>query len=142
MSSPVSFLALPLALAAAVLPAAAADMPRTLLDTYAAEARKANPAFAGTSAERGRAFFTATHGKDWSCATCHTPTPLAGGKHTITGKAIAPLAPAANPERFASASKAEKWFRRNCGDVLGRECSAQEKGDVLAWLLGAGKERP
>ena len=123
-----------LALAAAALPAAA-ESPRTLLDDYAAQARKENPAFAGASTERGRAFFTKVQGKDWSCASCHTPVPSAGGKHAVTGKAIAPLAPAANPERFASASKAEKWFRRNCNDVLGRECTAQEKGDVLAWLL-------
>ncbi len=130
-------LALSLALAATALPVAAADTPNVLLDAYAAEARKENPAFAGASAERGRAFFTTAHGKEWSCATCHTAAPAAGGKHTVTGKAIAPLAPAANPERFASAYKAEKWFRRNCTDVLGRECTAQEKGDVLAWLLAA-----
>lgn len=142
MRTLVSSLALLAALAAPMLPAAAADMPRTLLDAYASEAKKENPAFAGASADRGRAFFTATQGKDWSCATCHTSAPLAGGKHTITGKAIAPLAPAANPERFASAYKAEKWFRRNCNDVVGRECTAQEKGDVLAWLLSVRQERP
>jgi cytochrome c peroxidase len=127
-------LALSIALLAAALPAAA-QTPKELLDAYAAEARNDNPAFVGASAERGRAFFTRVQGKDWSCASCHTSTPSAGGKHAVTGKAIAPLAPAANPERFASAYKAEKWFRRNCNDVLGRECSAGEKGDVLAWLL-------
>jgi hypothetical protein len=52
-----------------------------------------------------------------------------------TGKAIAPLAPAANAERFTDAGKAEKWFRRNCNDVLGRACTASEKADVLAYLL-------
>ena len=45
-----------------------------------------------------------------------------------------PLAPAAHARRFSDAAKAEKWFRRNCNDVLGRECSAAEKADVLAWL--------
>ena len=25
-------------------------------------------------------------------------------------------------ERFADAAKTEKWFRRNCNDVVGREC--------------------
>ncbi len=127
-------LLLALALAAAALPAAA-ETPKVLLDAYAAEARHENPAFAGASAERGRAFFTRVQGKEWSCASCHTSAPSAGGKHAVTGKSIAPLAPAANPERFASAYKAEKWFRRNCNDVLGRECTAQEKGDVLAWLM-------
>jgi hypothetical protein len=28
----------------------------------------------------------------------------------------------------------DKWFARNCKDVLGRECSALEIADVLAYL--------
>jgi hypothetical protein len=28
----------------------------------------------------------------------------------------------------------EKWFKRNCGDVLGRVCTPAEKGDVIAYL--------
>ncbi len=93
-----------------------------------------DPAFAAFSAERGRQFFAATHGKEWSCTSCHTANPAAAGKHAVTGKPIAPLAPAANPERFATPAKAEKWFKRNCNDVAGRPCTAREKGDVLAWL--------
>ena len=53
---------------------------------------------------------------------------------TRVGKRIEPLAPSANPQRFTDAAKVEKWFRRNCTDVLRRECSAQEKGDFIAWL--------
>jgi hypothetical protein len=45
------------------------------------------------------------------------------------------MAPAFNPQRFTDAAKVDKWFRRNCKDVLARECSAAEKADVLAWLL-------
>ena len=45
------------------------------------------------------------------------------------------LAPAFNPERFTDPAKSEKWFRRNCNDVLARECTAAEKADVLAWLI-------
>ena len=52
-----------------------------------------------------------------------------------TGKEVAPLAPAANAERFASPAKVEKWFKRNCQDVLERPCTAQEKGDFIAYLL-------
>ncbi|HET6787981.1 MAG TPA: DUF1924 domain-containing protein, partial [Aquabacterium sp.] len=52
-----------------------------------------------------------------------------------TNKVIGALAPAANTERFTNPSKVEKWFRRNCKDVLSRECSAAEKADVLAWLI-------
>jgi hypothetical protein len=48
---------------------------------------------------------------------------------------IAPLAPAANPQRFTSLEKADKWFKRNCNDVLGRPCTSEEKGDVLAYLM-------
>lgn len=122
-------------LAAGVAAPAAAGSPEQLRDAYGLEARAEDPAFAGFSAERGARFFAARHGREWSCASCHTDNPAGPGKHAATGKAIAPLAPAAGSERFASAPKAEKWFRRNCNDVLGRACSAREKGDVLAWLL-------
>lgn len=83
---------------------------------------------------RGQAFFTRTHGREWSCASCHGVVPLVMGRHAGTGKPIEPLAPAANPRRFTDAAKTEKWFRRNCNDVVGRECTADEKADVRAWL--------
>ncbi len=86
-------------------------------------------------AARGQEFFTSKHGKDWSCSTCHTAKPTVDGKHATTGKVIAPMAPAFNPQRFTDAAKTEKWFRRNCNDVVGRECSPAEKADVLTWLL-------
>ena len=123
-----------LALALAAAPAFAAT-PVEIQADFAAQARKESPAFAGFSADRGRAFFTAAHGKEWRCDTCHGTNPAQPGKHAITGKVIAPLAPAANAGRFASLDKAEKWFKRNCGDVAGRPCTATEKGDVLAWLI-------
>ena len=93
------------------------------------------PGSARFSAQRGERFFKTRHGSDWSCASCHTENPLGQGRHAKTGKKIAPLAPGANPERFTDAARAEKWFRRNCNDVLGRTCSAQEKGDVLEYLM-------
>ncbi len=83
----------------------------------------------------GQAFFTAKHGNEWTCASCHRAKPSVEGKHASTGKTIRPMAPAANPERFTDAAKTEKWFRRNCNDVLRRECTSAEKADVLAWLL-------
>ena len=46
------------------------------------------------------------------------------------------MAVSANPARFTDPDKVEKWFRRNCNSVLGRECSAAEKADVIAWLAG------
>ena len=114
---------------------ARAEAPADFLADFERQARQADPGFQGFSAERGRRFFTRTHGGDWSCASCHTDAPTASGRHARTGKSIKPLAPAANPERFSSGAKVEKWFKRNCNDVLGRACSAQEKGDVLAWLV-------
>lgn len=89
---------------------------------------------AGESIARGQQFFNATHGNDWSCASCHTRDPRQPGRHAVTGRALAPLAPAANPERLKDPVKAEKWFRRNCKDVAGRECTAAEKADIAAWL--------
>jgi hypothetical protein len=86
-------------------------------------------------AARGQAFFTSKHGKEWSCSTCHTAVPTVDGKHASTGKVISPMAPSANGNRFADVDKTEKWFRRNCNDVVGRECTPAEKADVLAWLL-------
>ena len=118
--------------------AARAETPADFEAAFAAEARRADPAFAGFSAGRGPQFFGATHGGDWSCASCHTKNPSAPGEHVVTGKRIEPLAPAANPERFTKPASVEKWFKRNCNDVLKRACTAQEKGDVLARLMTAG----
>jgi cytochrome c553 len=86
-------------------------------------------------AARGEAFFNATHGGEWSCASCHGKPPTGAGKHASTGKVIQPLAPARNAERFTDVAKADKWFKRNCKDVLSRECTAAEKADVMAWLV-------
>jgi hypothetical protein len=125
---PATLVLLPLAVPAR------AGTPADIAARLEAVARQADPAFAGFSAARGASFFTATHGGEWSCASCHTARPVGDGRHAKTGKVIAPLAPAANAERFTSVAKVDKWFRRNCNDVMGRECTAREKGDVLAWL--------
>lgn len=102
---------------------------------FEAEIRASGAPFAGFSGQRGEMFFRETHGSEWSCSSCHTSNPLAPGRHARTGKPIASLAPAANPERFADSGTVDKWFRRNCNDVLGRLCTAQEKGDVLQYLM-------
>jgi hypothetical protein len=109
--------------------AALAVTPADLLGTYSAQAG------AAPQPTRGQQFFNASHGREWRCASCHGAVPNQAGKHAATGKSIAPLAPAFNPERFTDPAKAEKWFRRNCNDVAGRECTAAEKADVLSWLL-------
>lgn len=108
---------------------AGAATPAELLAGYRAQAG------ASANADRGQQFFNARHGSDWSCASCHGAVPVQTGKHATTGKAIGALAPAANPDRFTDAAKTEKWFRRNCNDVVARECTAAEKADVLSWML-------
>jgi hypothetical protein len=122
-------LALPLALAVLSGSAHAQTTPVEQIAGFVAQAGQ--PA----QAARGQEFFTSKHGKDWSCSTCHTAKPTVEGKHATTGKVIAPMAPAFNPQRFTDAAKTEKWFRRNCNDVVGRECSPAEKADLLTWLL-------
>jgi cytochrome c peroxidase len=108
-----------------------------LLKQYEVQAKQENTAFAGFSAERGASFFKAerTHsdGKKVSCATCHTSDPRKQGK-TRANKVIEPMATIANPQRFTDAAKVEKWFGRNCKDVLERACTAQEKGDYIQYL--------
>ena len=126
---------LALILAAALLagPALAGDTsPQALLDAYSAEAG------AVAVPENGQALFLANHGAGKpdtpSCTTCHTTDPKAGGQ-ARTGKPIGPLAPSANADRFTDTAFVEKWFGRNCNSVLGRDCSAQEKADLIAWLM-------
>lgn len=125
---------LPLMMATAALTALAAHpacaaTPTELLSSYSTQAGSAPvPA-------RGQQFFNARHGREWSCASCHGAVPTQNGQHAATGKRINALAPAFNPERFTDAAKSDKWFRRNCNDVVGRECTAAEKADVLSWLL-------
>ena len=99
-------------------------------------ARWSAEAGAPGNATRGQSFFNSRHGGEWSCASCHGQPPTAEGKHANTGKAIAPLAPAFNAKAFTDTAKVNKWFRRNCKDVLQRECTAVEKADVLAYLVG------
>jgi hypothetical protein len=122
-----------------VTASAAAETPADFQRSFETSARQEAAGFAGFSAQRGAAFFKTNHAREWSCASCHTQNPATPGRHAKTDKPITPLAPAANAERFTRADKVEKWFRRNCNDVLGRACTASEKGDVLAYLMSLGK---
>jgi hypothetical protein len=127
------------ALAASLSTGVAAETPLDIQKSLETAAQQESVNFGGFSAQRGEAFFTSAHGRDWSCASCHTTNPLVPGRHAKTNKEIAPLAPQANPERFTRPEKVEKWFRRNCNDVLGRPCTAAEKGDVLVYLISLKK---
>ena len=128
MTHPISIRLAGATLIAALATAAQAATPADLQAAYSAlSATVAAP-------DRGEQLFTSRHGREWSCSSCHGAMPTQPGTHASTGKRIAPLAPAFNADRFADAAKAEKWFRRNCNDVMGRECSPGEKADVIAWL--------
>ena len=121
-----------IAVASVFSPAKADDLD-SMLKKYAQEAKSA------PSIANGELFFSSKHGKDWSCSTCHGMPPTTEGKHAVTKKTIKPMAPAFNPERFTDEAKVEKWFKRNCNDVLGRECVASEKADVMAYLSSIKK---
>jgi cytochrome c peroxidase len=104
-------------------------------------ARATDPSYA-PSATRGKALYERAFNRSAempNCVACHTSNPAQQGKHAVTGKVIAPMAPSANPERFADAAKTEKWFKRNCNDVVGRECTAAEKSDFVEFLVKGAK---
>lgn len=104
-----------------------------MLDGYRVTAKQEEAGFAGFSAQRGEQLFRSKHG-EMSCASCHTDNPKNAGSHVKTGKAIEPLAPVVNPQRLSDPAKVEKWFKRNCNEVLQRACTAREKGDFMTWL--------
>jgi mono/diheme cytochrome c family protein len=90
-------------------------------------------------AARGRALWTQTFpapdgGAARSCTSCHGPDPLGPGRHVKTGEALAAMAPAVEAKRFTDPAEVEKWFKRNCKWTLGRECTPQEKADVVLFL--------
>ena len=106
---------------------AGADVIDDLQDSY----RSAGAAF---SEARGLAVWQTPGTQGRTCATCHGEDLRQAGKHATTQKPIEPMAPSANATRYTDAAKVEKWFLRNCKWTWGRECSAQEKGDLLQYL--------
>ena len=123
-------------LAAALVSGTVRAEPASPQAAYVAQARQAAPAFA-PDGKRGAAFFSRKFNvseKMPACVACHTENPAQAGRHAVTGKDILPLALHANPKRFTDPAKTEKWFRRNCTEVVGRECSAAEKADVIQYL--------
>lgn len=96
-------------------------------------------AFAADAAsiEEGKKLYflerTNSKGVKMSCTTCHTSDAKQVGR-TRANKEIKPLAPVANPERFTDTAKMEKWFKRNCMDVLERPCTDTEKENFVQYL--------
>ena len=110
-----------------------------LSGAYASETTKAM--LAEFKADAARPFSSEAGNAAWtrdsdgrSCTSCHTDSVLAPGRHVRTGKVIEPMAPSVNSQRLTDRKKINKWFLRNCKWTFARECTAQEKGDILLWL--------
>jgi hypothetical protein len=133
---------------------------QVLLDRYAEQAKAADLAFDRFSPERGHAF---NLGKPVlkgvgavSCVSCHRKNPreqisahrtailcrarlvIDDDKHPAPKQAkvgyTEPVAPHATPKRFSEYIPVEQFFECSCQMVLERECTAREKGDLIAWL--------
>ena len=147
----------------AVASTSLADTPEEILENYAAQARAEDTSFSGFSAERGEAFYREPHvikgAGVWSCSSCHLKNPrysvrahrteipcrachvIHDWEHpdpeTAKKRVIDPFAPSANAMRLTDAHRVETFLKLNCLLLLKRECTAQEKGDVIAWLISA-----
>lgn len=110
-----------------------ADPRADLLAQYATAAQST-----GFSAARGQTLHTKSFagGKadTPACTACHG-TDSRGSGRTPTGKTIDAVAISVSPTRYTNPAKVEKWFKRNCIEVLGRECTPQEKGDWLTYVI-------
>lgn len=121
-----------------LIPAAFANSARdAILAALASQAKQADPAFAGFSADLGSKLWNSTHTEGKvetpSCTTCHTKDATAEGM-TRALKPIAPMAVSKTPDRFTDPDKVDKWFTRNCQSVLARACTPAEKGDIITYL--------
>lgn len=103
------------------------------------EVKKEDPNFKGFDYTRGESIFTSEHigkkNKLVSCVTCHSKNLSSNGLNVNTNKVIEPLSPLANPQRFTDVKEVKKWLRRNFRDVYNRVGTAQEKGDVITYII-------
>lgn len=128
------------ALIAVGMAAVAAEPARdAIVAAYGRQAQNENQAFNGFSTARGERLYLGPHiggnTETPACAACHTADPRVPGRHVKTGRAIEPMAVSVNPRRFTDAADVEKRFARDCPNVLGRPCTAEEKGDFLTFLI-------
>jgi hypothetical protein len=84
--------------------------------------------------ESGARLWNSRPYQDRQCADCHGADLSQPGRHRRTHKSIDPMAASVAGDRYTDPDKVEKWFRRNCRWTWGRECTAQEKGDLLEYL--------
>lgn len=109
--------------------AAWADTVDDLLGTLRSQGAGTFDSAAGEALWQRR--FPSAGGPQRACTSCHTSRL---GRHVVTGKTIEPLAPSVNAKRLTDRRQIEKWLKRNCKWTLGRECTAQKKGDLLSFL--------
>ena len=105
----------------------------TLMKNYQSQGAKSG------NAQRGEQFWNKTFtGKppftERSCKSCHSSNLKNKGEHVRTGKTLKPLAPSVNETSLSKVKKIKKWFKRNCKWTTGKECSAQVKADILAFI--------
>jgi hypothetical protein len=138
-----------------------ADTPEQILERYAERAKHENPDFAGFSAEHGHELYLQKRVLPVvgaiNCASCHMADPreeiiahkskvLCRECHVINDsehpnpkdaklRKIPPLAPSANPKRLTDFDHVDKFLKPNCELAIGRACTTQEKGDIIAWLI-------
>ena len=122
-----------------ILPLAVLAAPRDdLLAQYATAAKVASAPFSGFSAAHGEKLhvtkFSGGKPETPACTSCHADSPRSAGR-TPAGKPIEAVAVSVIPARYTDPAKVEKWFKRNCSDVLGRECTPLEKGDWLTYMI-------
>ena len=112
---------------------------KAYIDEIKKEAKDQNPSFVDFSAKNGEILFkTENIGKEnkkLSCVSCHGSDLRQKAQNIFTGKDIDPLAPSVNKARLSDVKEVKKWLKRNFKDVFLREGTAEQKGDVLYYIM-------
>ena len=112
---------------------------KAYIDELKKEAKEQNPSFVDFSAKNGEILFkTENIGKEnkkLSCVSCHGRELRQKAQNIFTGKDIGPLAPSVNKARRSDAKEGKKGLKRNFKDVFLREGTAEQKGDVLYYIM-------
>lgn len=112
---------------------------KAYIDELKKEVKEQNPSFVDFSAKNGEILFkTENIGKEnkkLSCVSCHGSDLRQKAQNIFTGKDIDPLAPSVNKARLSDAKEVKKWLKRNFKDVFLREGTAEQKGDVLYYIM-------
>ena len=112
---------------------------KAYIDELKKEAKEQNPSFVDFSAKNGEILFkTENIGKEnkkLSCVSCHGSDLRQKAQNIFTGKDIDPLSPSVNKARLSDVKEVKKWLKRNFKDVFLREGTAEQKGDVLYYIM-------